>query len=100
MDKKRLIDANAFEQAHCLECPYMLKGLCTKDDPMCSTIDDLRGFPSVDATEVVHGRWLSEMHGNSNNGTCSVCGSYKHAYAFEWKYCPFCGAKMDGDGNG
>lgn len=51
--------------------------------------------PTVDAAEVVHGRWLSEMHSNSNNGTCSVCGSYEHAYAFEWKYCPFCGAKMD-----
>lgn len=51
----------------------------------------------VDAVEVVHGRWLSEMHGNSINGTCSVCGSYEHAYAFEWKYCPNCGALMDGD---
>jgi hypothetical protein len=51
--------------------------------------------PAVDAAPVVHGRWLSEMHGNSNNGTCSVCGSHEHAYAFGWKYCPNCGAKMD-----
>ena len=53
---------------------------------------------TVDAVEVVHGRWVkaecSEKNGNSN---CSNCGH------FDWNdcnYCPNCGAKMDGDGNG
>lgn len=51
--EKRLIDANAFEEAHCFGCPYRLEGNCTKDDPICSTIDNLRDFPTVDAVEVV-----------------------------------------------
>ena len=110
-NEKRLIDANALLSAideymkNVYGCPlnevaefqaassdtkvvYMVEGLYEATE----IIDEA---PTVDAVEMVHGRWLSEMHSNSNNGTCSVCGSYEHAYAFEWKYCPFCGAKMD-----
>ena len=57
--------------------------------------------PTVDAVEVVHGRWvMKEMMIKSpfaKNAYCSMCleeTSYAH------NYCPNCGAKMDGDGNG
>lgn len=53
--------------------------------------------PTVDAVEVVHGRWIkaecSEKDGNSN---CSECGHW------DWNdcnYCSHCGAKMDGRDN-
>ena len=67
----------------------------------------------VDAVEVVHGRWET-----ANDGThfCSYCGCDA---PYTWddidrsfinsaddvpdrpsNYCPGCGAKMDGDGNG
>ena len=64
--------------------------------------------PTVDAVEVVHGRWF--MRGGIFR--CSECDSkallkldsnvggcreYTH---FRSPYCPHCGAKMDGDGNG
>ena len=57
--------------------------------------------PAVDAVEVVHGRWEQKKHkifGNTYDYVCSVCGC-DYALA-EYNYCPNCGAKMDGDGNG
>ena len=62
--------------------------------------------PSADVTPVRHGRWET-MHyvGGILDGTnfdkCSVCG-YKRIFEDEklktaFKYCPNCGAKMDGE---
>ncbi len=48
----------------------------------------------VDAVEVVHGRWLPHW----GNTECSVCGYI--TYLCGANYCPNCGAKMAGDGNG
>ena len=64
--------------------------------------------PAADVAPVVHGRW-KEMHyeGGILDGTnfdrCSVCG-YEGVFddpAFKtvFKYCPNCGAKMDGGGS-
>lgn len=51
----------------------------------------------IDAAPVVHGRWEScdedwrhQLEGNK----CSVCGFEYYGNLF--KYCPDCGAKMDG----
>ncbi len=54
---------------------------------------------TVQAVEVVHGRW---MEFNSFM-TCSVCDKdwyYGDNNCDEFDYCPNCGAKMDGDGDG
>lgn len=56
--------------------------------------------PTVDAVEVVHGRWVDRM---VRDWRCSECGEqiYKvrhvDGYCFDDKpnYCPNCGAKMD-----
>ena len=103
-NEKRLIDANAlkeqisnaFEEHHCNDCPYRLDGSCTKEDPVCSTIDDLRDFPTVDAVEVVHGRWIFGTANHREHMKCSEC---LHSYTPDgtFGYCPNCGAKMDGD---
>ena len=62
-------------------------------------VDIVRDFPADDVAPVRHGRWLK--HGYSC--PCSNCG-YDLGYsgtpmeltlAF-FKYCPNCGAKMDG----
>ena len=55
--------------------------------------------PTVDAVEVVHGRWVSVPHKLAR--VCSVCNRdepYKFADidADVYDYCPNCGAKMDG----
>ena len=58
--------------------------------------------PTANVVEVVHGRW--EWYDQTvswwyiNRGyMCSVCGFKTED---ETNYCPDCGARMDGDGNG
>ena len=54
--------------------------------------------PTVDAVEVVHAYWIGEEPGDWN---CSHCGEYAADGGYEQtRYCPNCGAVMDGDGNG
>jgi hypothetical protein len=60
-------------------------------------------FPTVDAVEVVHGRWEKEYDSNGvdRGWKCSHCKRSVYQMTFEpYEYCPHCGAKMDGDGNG
>ena len=68
-----------------------------------SVMRKIANAPTVDAVEVVHGRWL-DYSTIAFTEKCSVCG-----FCVPWKedgrlnrynYCPNCGAKMDGDGNG
>ena len=75
--------------------------------------DEVRRFvahaPVVDAVEVVHGYWISLTDCSNAGVYCSVCHKkvWKEDYAWcnrknklRSNYCPNCGAKMDGDGNG
>ena len=74
------------------------------EDPLKSLdelIKRIWSIPTVDAVEVVHGRWVMKetmiRSPFAKNAYCSECHeetSYTHYY------CPNCGAKMDGDGNG
>ena len=55
---------------------------------------------TVDAVEVVHGRWVEADDGDGV--ICSVCREDFCTIIHEtdrYNYCPNCGAKMDGDGN-
>ena len=54
---------------------------------------------AVDAVEVVHGRWKEPYR---QYVVCSECGTgyVKYEFIERANYCPNCGAKMDGDGNG
>ena len=47
--------------------------------------------PIIDAAPVVHGWWTDK---DSLSCRCSCCGCKS---SNEYKYCPNCGAKMDGD---
>ena len=64
-------------------------------------IKHLEKFPIVNAVEVVHGRWERRVVDHELPyyfvHDCSICGSSGESY---YDYCPNCGAKMDGDGNG
>ena len=57
---------------------------------------------TVDAVEVVHGRWVHHYNDSGEPiddkwycSECHMCNGHKRTW-----YCPNCGAKMDGDGNG
>ena len=63
----------------------------------------LNTLPTVDAVEVVHGRW--EPHPRHPEfDRCSACCNCiigdDWADDEKWNYCPNCGAKMDGECNG
>lgn len=54
-------------------------------------LDVLLEQPVVDAVPVVHGRWIA-------NRICSICRKELTEWAAQngYRYCPNCGAKMDG----
>lgn len=67
----------------------------------------LAEIPTADVAPVVHGRWepcFEPCFGENcrcrwNFGKCSNCGQEYYAQAINhYKYCPNCGAKMDGGG--
>ena len=53
--------------------------------------------PAADVAPVVHGRWKQAIYTEAPLYICSEC--YKPEYK-QHKYCPNCGARMDGDWNG
>ena len=116
-DKKRLIDANALTDAievtdwyHISPKGYLQKGANSQIHTPLFKADDifqaLKDAPTVDAVEVVHGRWVYNTDDFTPAYRCSACGYNKPMIAGErvsqgaMNYCPNCGAKMDGDGNG
>ena len=104
-NEKRLIDANALKDRFKLRIAWLEKD---KHDEYTTGIWDgclydaklIDEAPTVDAVEVVPGRWIDEeceMLGvRMIRRKCGECGRY------EWQPEPYChcGAKMDGDGNG
>lgn len=99
----RLIDANALLKhfaalqnlvgEYC-ECFKNASGELSAEWNCIESI--VENAPTIDAVEVVHGRWEScfedwrhQLEGNK----CSVCGF--EYYGSFFPYCPECGAKMD-----
>ena len=54
----------------------------------------IRAIPAADVAEVRHGRWID----SEEDGHLSICGvcNYPVDRFYKTKYCPNCGAKMDG----
>ena len=89
-NEKRLIDANALiekKRQFCCghgEYDYMVE------------LWHIENAPTVDAVEVVHGRWIEDVA--TDMIACTECG---HAWNIidncteTFNYCPNCGAKMD-----
>lgn len=105
MTDKRLIDANAYIKEHCKNCDWPKHGSCPHPQDnvvMCYAVKLANEAPTIDAVEVVHGRWvIQRYYGGARKGmvsriVCDVCNEPNE----ETNYCPNCGAKMDGDGNG
>ena len=107
-NEKRLIDANALQFKpepvdNIMNGVLFLRGRCVgKTVAMVSAalkcmIDNA---PTVDAVEVVHGRWTAINQHKDVEGwiecdyVCSACGEIAME---EHNYCPNCGAKMRGD---
>ena len=73
------------------------KGCIAAIDDDMGNIRSTEVIPAVDAVEVVHGHWTLM---GSGTGVCSKCHRTTVAV---WdmdnvlKYCPHCGARMDGE---
>ena len=103
--EKRLIDAEAIarklKNANCAECNIVRQIQCSA----CWVNDvlELLDSDSVDAVEVVHGRWIHTAIEDDNWGgafhkwTCSNCDFSTGHNPNGTNYCPNCGAKMDGE---
>ena len=84
----------------CRDCIHMdvcelnpfITAFSPDNDAYCGAFKDRAEYPKL-----VHGYWI-RMSNNPlvNKFTCSVCG----CVSLRGNYCPVCGAKMDGDGNG
>lgn len=58
----------------------------------------LEHIPAADVVPVVHGDWLLRHIGVGHYWECSVCHTNPCIYVTEHtKFCPNCGARMDGD---
>ena len=70
-------------------------------------IKDVDAIPSVDVAPVRHGRWVDKpliksfKHTNIPVVECSECGidfcDIINNHYFMYRFCPNCGARMDGD---
>lgn len=61
----------------------------------------IKELTAADVAPVVHGRWIGAPLCGNDNCRCSACGSWHNIHAnlhgeIMQKYCPNCGAKMDG----
>ena len=97
MATKRLIDANdALERLEKAEEEMMVVSMVgCKAVPMHGVVEFIKTRPTVDAVEVVHGRWDKNWSGD-NIVYCNQCYMPQDVPT---PYCAGCGAKMDGDGN-
>ena len=108
-NEKRLIDANAFWNL-LQQVVYDVFTVHEHDGKLNGTAsvgyytetiqEVLKQTPTVDAVEVVHGFSTCD---HDSAFECSVCGWSDWDTLTgdgKYNYCPNCGAKMDGDGNG
>ena len=114
-NEKRLIDANALVPYLWALFKFFGSIPCTEADKATQRgikrcIGEIKKMPTVDAVEVVHAQWLYDS--GSGKYFCSACDEYALSFKKDTlyggdlyevcltDYCPNCGAKMDGDGNG
>ena len=63
-----------------------------------AALKEIVGSPTANVAEVKHGAWINGRYNDWKDNVyeemCSVCGRYSQEYGK--RYCPNCGAKMDG----
>ena len=67
-------------------------------------LDRVESAPKADVVEVRHGYWRGLPLGGNSYCRCSVCNNVYNVHSCNGRatqnYCPNCGAKMDGKGEG
>jgi hypothetical protein len=97
-NENRLIDANDALKKIQLECSNYSQTSELTYAGLAIAKKIIEDAPTVEAVEVVHGRWIGETGGYMWRQNCSVCnGPVYNKMKPYYNYCPYCGAKMDGD---
>ena len=96
--EKRLIDANALQNLLLPIAMGLEKEYGSLGGAITGVMMHIDNAPTVDAVEVVHGRWEHKKFWKNSiqyhTNECSICHnnvSSRNAY----QYCPHCGARMD-----
>ena len=98
----RLIDADEFIKDECNHCDGACESMpcdCLecKADCRCDFIKDIVDAPTVDAVPVRHGKWNHSGSHWKYDYLCSKCDfQIRGEIPEEYKFCPNCGAWMDG----
>lgn len=96
----RLIDADALARKLSSYTEYSDDG--EQEINADAVFISIKEAPTVDAVEVVHGEWIYDSGDEyADHYHCSVCGEKidlcnEIFTEMKPKYCPNCGAKMDG----
>ena len=94
----RLIDANKVERKLRIAISSWQRD-CNSNAPVIAramedALQRVIWAPTVDAVEVVHGRWFA-YDNDPMWQECSVCGyRIQYSYSKDCNYCPNCGADM------
>jgi Zn finger protein HypA/HybF involved in hydrogenase expression len=106
MANERLIDANALLEKIQFRRPIIDTETKIVSDCVRIARETIVNAPTVDAVEVVHGEWLAEKDEYEICATDFTCSNCKETFCSSeysdedflalMKYCPNCGAKMDG----
>ena len=111
-NEKRLIDANALLEKFQFRLP--INDHISEAIAECAkmAVRIIKDAPTVDAVEVVHAHWEDgcaihngkEVYKSIDRSHCEevfkIESHDREYWKNRFKVCPFCGAKMDGDGNG
>ena len=75
-----------------------VRALASSNGDYLDALERFERLPAVDAAPVVHGRWIDENPDDSLDPRmrCSVCTGVESPL-LKWRYCPNCGARMDGE---
>ena len=93
-NEKRLIDK--------MEAVKLLRGKCVAKYPnsflmgLLASATEIEQMPTVEAVEVVHGRWIWGTSNHHEWMKCSEC-LVSQTPTGVFTYCPNCGARMDGE---
>lgn len=71
---------------------------------ICNVWDKIKKIPTADVVEVRHGEFVRKEDDACWWLECSLCSEpppkNRYGFYYQSEYCPNCGAKMDGNGEG
>lgn len=73
-----------------------LRQYCEKRHCGSVPLEYIKQIPTVKVEAVRHGRWIVHTFGLIHS-ECSECKFDWNGDLSSWRFCPNCGAKMDGD---